>query len=119
MAASRPFLCRGRRSHAAYSCRSCRSKQALKRGGGRDRVPLRESSVATPARDDLLALDEALTRLDEHRPDIARLVTLRYFGGLTMEQAANSLNISLRTAERNWTYARAWLLHELAQESDV
>ena len=64
-----------------------------------------------PRRDDLLALDEALTRLDEHRPDIARLVTLRYFGGLTMEQAANSLNISLRTAERNWTYARAWLLH--------
>jgi CheY-like chemotaxis protein len=60
-------------------------------------------------RPDLLALDEALTQLAIDRPELARLVSLRFFAGLTMEQAAKALQVSLRTAERNWMYAKAWL----------
>jgi RNA polymerase sigma factor (TIGR02999 family) len=95
---------------------SARRKQSLKRGGGRERVPLEESRMAAPQRDaELLALDDALTRLAAHRPKAASLVSLRYFAGLTMEQAAASLGVSLRTAERNWTYAKAWLLETMAE----
>lgn len=94
---------------------SARHRRSLKEGGDRRRTPLGEVEIAAPARrPDLLELDESLSRLAEQRPDIARLVTLRYFGGLTMEEAAESLNVSLRTAERNWTYARAWLLQAFA-----
>jgi RNA polymerase sigma factor (TIGR02999 family) len=97
---------------------SARRKRSLKAGGERSRTPLDEADLAVPARrPDLLALDEALARLAEHRPDLAQLVTLRYFGGLTMEQAAESLGVSLRTAERDWTYARVWLLQAVAEDS--
>ena len=71
--------------------------------------------VAPQREPELLALDEALTRLAAHRPKAASLVSLRYFAGLTMEQAAASLGLSLRTAERNWTYAKAWLLEAMAE----
>ena len=95
---------------------SARRKQSLKRGGGRERVLLEENQMIAPGRDpQLLALDEALTRLATHRPKAASLVSLRYFAGLTMEQAAASLGVSLRTAERNWTYAKAWLLEAMAE----
>jgi RNA polymerase sigma factor (TIGR02999 family) len=95
---------------------SARRKRSLKEGGDRRCTPLYEDEIAAPARSpDLLALDEALDRLAGHRPDVAQLVMLRYFGGLTMEQAAESLSVSLRTAERNWTYARAWLLQAVAE----
>jgi RNA polymerase sigma factor (sigma-70 family) len=57
----------------------------------------------------LIALDEALGRLEEVSPEKAKLVKLRYFAGLTLEQAAEALNISRATASRHWTYARAWL----------
>jgi RNA polymerase sigma factor (TIGR02999 family) len=94
---------------------SARRKRSLKAGGDRQRSPLDDDAIVVPSRHpDLLALDDALARLAEHRPEIAQLVTLRYFGGLTMQQVAVSLDIPLRTAERNWTYARAWLLQELA-----
>jgi len=94
---------------------SARRKRSLKEGGDCRRTPLDEAEIAAPARrPDLLALDEALARLAERRPDVAQLVMLRYFAGLTMEQAAESLGISLRTAERNWTYGRAWLLQAVA-----
>lgn len=92
-----------------------RRKRTLKRGGDRQRLPLDADQVAAPERHpDLLALDTALTELAIDRPDLARLVSLRYFAGLTMEQAAQSLQVSLRSAERNWTYAKAWLLESLA-----
>jgi RNA polymerase sigma factor (TIGR02999 family) len=88
-----------------------RRKQALKRGGDRERLPLDPDQIAAPGKHpDLLALDEALTRLAIDRPELAKLVSLRYFAGLTMEQTAMALEISLRTAERNWMYAKAWLL---------
>ena len=97
---------------------SARRKKTLKRGGDRERVPIDEDQVpATEAHPDILALDEALSKLEEERPDLAQLVSLRYFAGLTMEQAAKALDVSLRTTERNWTYVRAWLLEVLQEQS--
>ena len=88
-----------------------RRKQTLKRGGDRTRVPLDENRVESPREDpDLIKLDEALTQLAKERPELARLVSLRYFAGLTIDQAAKSLRVSRRTAERDWTYAKVWLL---------
>jgi RNA polymerase sigma factor (TIGR02999 family) len=85
-----------------------RGKHAEKRGGGRPRQPVQE--LAAPAPDDeLLALNEALDRLAAEDPRKARLVELRYFGGLTNDQAAEVLGISPSTADRHWAYARAWL----------
>jgi len=97
-----------------------RRKRTLKRGGDRVRIPFDDQSVPAPQRDpDLLTLDEALTRLATERPKLARLVSLRYFAGLTMEQTANALLVSRRTAERDWTYAKAWLLDAIRSESKV
>lgn len=97
---------------------SARRKKALKRGGDRQRVPIDESQIlAAEPETDILALDEALQELESERPDLAQLVSLRYFAGLTMEQAAKALGVSLRTAERNWTYVRALLLERLQDGS--
>ena len=97
---------------------SARRKKTLKRGGDRERIPMDESQiVAAETQPDVLALDEALRELESDRPDLAQLVSLRYFAGLTMEQAAKALGVSLRTAERNWTYVRALLLEVLQDGS--
>jgi RNA polymerase sigma factor (TIGR02999 family) len=89
-----------------------RRKGAKKRGGGRQREPL--DALAAPEPDeDLLALDEALEKLAAKDPVKARLVELRYFAGLTGEQAAEVLGISPTTADRHWAYARAWLRAEV------
>jgi len=94
---------------------NARRKQRAKHGGGLRRVELNEAAPAPPSvADDLLALDEALTRLADQDPEAAALVQLRYFAGLSVEQAASSLGIARATAYRHWTFARAWLLHELA-----
>jgi RNA polymerase sigma factor (TIGR02999 family) len=91
-----------------------RRKAREKHGGGRRRVPLEEAELAAPAaKGDLLALDEALDRLAAKEPQKAELVKLRYFAGLTSEQAAEVLGISRATAARHWTYARAWLYNAL------
>ena len=94
---------------------NARAKQRLKRGGGQQRISLEaaESVVQAPA-EDLVALDEALVRLTAHDPVKAEVVKLRFFAGLTMPQVALSLDISLATAERYWTFARTWLYAELA-----
>jgi RNA polymerase sigma factor (TIGR02999 family) len=96
-----------------------RRKRRLKRGGDRERVELEGLVLTTlgPS-DDLEALDEALTRLAEQHPEKAELVKLRYFAGLTMSEAAGVLGISGTTADRYWTYARAWLYRELALEDE-
>ena len=94
---------------------NARRKRRAKHGGGRHRVPLDDAvPVAPEAADDLLALDEALTRLAAEDPEAAQLVQLRYFAGLSVEQAAETLGMSRATAYRHWTFARAWLLNELA-----
>jgi RNA polymerase sigma factor (TIGR02999 family) len=89
---------------------NARRKGSRKRGGARARVDLDASELCAPElREDLLALDEALNRLAATEPEAARLVQLRYFAGLTLAEAAQVLGISARTADRLWTYARAWL----------
>ena len=94
-----------------------RARGSVKRGGGCERLDLEDLTVATPERpDDLLALDEALTRLAAVEPQAAELVHLRYFAGQTMSEAADLLGLSLRSTHRLWAYAKAWLLQELKQD---
>jgi RNA polymerase sigma factor (TIGR02999 family) len=91
-----------------------RARQAVKRGGGQRRVELDSGVAAGPGPDlDLVAVDEALNKLAATDPQRAKLVELRFFAGLTMPQVAEVLGVSLATAERQWAYARAWLLAEL------
>jgi RNA polymerase sigma factor (TIGR02999 family) len=91
-----------------------RQKRSLKRGGGQTRRPLDESQIASPeVGDDVLAMDDALEQLAKRDSEAAQLVKLRYFAGLTSQQAAEALGISTRTAERIWSYARVFLLKEL------
>jgi len=93
---------------------SARRKQQIGRGGDMQRIVFDEFRFAADApTQDLLALDESLRRLEAHDAVAAKLVNLRYFAGMTMPQAAEALGISLRTAERNWTYARTWLHRDL------
>ena len=98
---------------------SARRKHRLRHGGGRARVDLADHLPAPLALDDrvdLLALDEALARLAREDPDKARLVELRFFTGLSVEQAAAVLHVSRATADRWWTYARAFLYCEMQGE---
>jgi RNA polymerase sigma factor (TIGR02999 family) len=93
---------------------AARRKASLKRGGGHARQPLDGATMAAPEPgEDVLALDEALNRLAANDSEAAELVKLRFFAGLTAEQAATALGISARTADRTWGYARAFLLKEL------
>lgn len=97
---------------------NARRKQTLKRGGDRARDALEVDRLpVASSRPEILALNEALSKLAAARPELAQLVSLRYFAGLTMEQAAKAMGLSLRTAERNWTYVRAWLLEELREDA--
>lgn len=102
-----------------------RERGRLKRGGGgaageggaRQRVGLDDAqlTLAEPP-EDIVALDEALSLLAEQQPDKARLVELRYFAGMTMEEAALTLGVSVATAKRHWAYARAWLYRHIAAD---
>jgi RNA polymerase sigma factor (TIGR02999 family) len=91
-----------------------RRKLRERHGGGKKQVPLDTVLLAdADPRDDLVALDAALTRLEAEDPQTARLVELRHFGGMTNPEAAQVLGISPRTADRLWAFARAWLHREL------
>ena len=93
---------------------NARRKRSLKHGGQLQRHALNEASAAAPApSEDLLALDEALTKLAARDPVKAELVKLRYFAGLSLKEAAHILGISTTTADRYWAYARAWLHQEI------
>jgi RNA polymerase sigma factor (TIGR02999 family) len=93
---------------------TARRKAALRYGGDHDRVEFQPDLAATSEiREDLLALDEALARLQTVDPVKAELVKLRYFAGLTLPEAAKALGISERTAGRHWAFARAWLRKEV------
>jgi len=94
---------------------NARRKRAEKHGGALHRVNLDDGDAVVMAPpDDLLALDEALERLTHHDPKAAQIVKLHCFAGLTVEQAADALNLSRTNAYRLWTFARAWLHCELA-----
>ena len=87
-----------------------RSKRSAKRGGDRRRIDLEKVDLAeTPAGEELLAFNDALQALEQDDPDAARLVKLRYFAGLSVEEAGNALGIPRSTAYDHWTFARAWL----------
>jgi RNA polymerase sigma factor (TIGR02999 family) len=91
-----------------------RDRRRLKRGGGRERLDLDLALVPLDGPgDDLLDLDEALTDLGREDPLCARLVSLRFFAGLSQAQAAEALGLARRTADRHWAYARAWLYERL------
>jgi RNA polymerase sigma factor (TIGR02999 family) len=94
-----------------------RDKKRAKRGGERRRVDLDQVEIALDTSDEqLIALDDALTQLATEDPDAARLVSLRFFAGLTLKDAAAALGLAPRTAERQWAYARAWLYARLRQD---
>ena len=94
---------------------AARSRGRLKRGAGLERAPLRDSAVvATPRPVDVLALDEALGGLERHDPRMFEVVMLRHFAGLTIEETARALEISVPTANRDWKFARAWLKVEMS-----
>ncbi len=110
---------------AAHSMRQilierARARAALKRGGAQPRVTLNEALVAGGEQSfDLLELDVALEKLAALDPEQARLVELRFFGGLTVEETAEAMSISPATVKRHWAIARAWLARELEDNSQA
>ena len=94
---------------------NARRRQSLKRGGDREKFELADDDAMIDSTnvDDLLDLDAALTKLAETEPEMANLVELRFFAGLTVEESAKALEISPRTVKRNWAFARAWLGREM------
>lgn len=99
---------------------TARRKQSQKRGGAMRRVDsnVDAASIEAPG-EDLLALDEALTRFELQFPEKSRLVKLRYFAGLTISEAAKAMGISTATAERHWRFARVWLHSELSDQDSA
>jgi RNA polymerase sigma factor (TIGR02999 family) len=91
-----------------------RARRAAKRGGGETRITLNEGLAAAPERDvNLLAVDEALTRLEAIDPEKSRMVELRFFSGLSVEETAEVMGVSPRTIDRQWQTAKAWLHREI------
>ncbi len=94
-----------------------RARQRAKRGGGRQRILLDQDIALGPEREeDLLALEDALSRLADLDPRQATIVEMRFFGGLTVAEVAEVLGVSKRTVENDWTVVRAWLRRELSQD---
>jgi RNA polymerase sigma factor (TIGR02999 family) len=94
-----------------------RARGRIKRGGTARRVPINLLDLAEQAnREEILALDEAIRRLEEHTPEIAAVVRLRFYAGLTVEQTAEALAMGRRSVDRAWAYARVWLYRELYGE---
>ena len=97
-----------------------RRKRRIRHGGGRIRVDLEKLDIAVDGdADDLVALDEALQRLTADDPVAAEVIKLRYFAGLKAEEAALALGISLRTANRHWAFAKAWLFQQICGPDDI
>ncbi len=92
---------------------SARQRMTRKHGGNHNRIPLGEDICSIHPDSDILAAHEVLDQLTAHDPASAQLVKLHIFGGLTLEQAAEVLGVSPRTAYRNWAYARAWMFRRL------
>jgi RNA polymerase sigma factor (TIGR02999 family) len=92
-----------------------RRKRRQRHGGGWKRIDLDGFDLGKESSDELLALDEALDRLAAEEPGVAEVVMLRYFAGLTIEETAAALGISVRTANRHWAFAKAWLYQQLRE----
>jgi RNA polymerase sigma factor (TIGR02999 family) len=92
-----------------------RRKSRVKRGGGQERLDISEIELAAPVADEkILLLNEVLEKLEARHPERARVVVLKYFGGMTTKGVAESLGISERSVERHWGCAKLWLFHELS-----
>jgi RNA polymerase sigma factor (TIGR02999 family) len=99
---------------------SARRKKRLKHGGGRQRVDLEDLDVPVrPPPEEILALDECLTRLAAEDPEAARVVQLHFFAGLSIEEVGETLGVSRATAYRHWAYARAWLRCAIGGEGEA
>jgi RNA polymerase sigma factor (TIGR02999 family) len=91
-----------------------RRKKSVRHGGGQQRIDLEtQLCISADGDDAVLAINDALERLRAEEPEAAQVVTLRYFAGLTIKEVAAAMNVSVRTVNRHWTYARTWLYHEL------
>lgn len=120
-----PPMCQGRRHFfgaAAEAMRhilidEARRRKALKRGGGWKRHELEEFGDADKADDELLGIHEALLKLEDQEPEVAEVVRLHFFSGLTFADVAECLDISPRTAHRRWDFARAWLRREMKRDA--
>ena len=114
MGPPRPLFRGGGAGDAPDSRRGARHYQRIKHGSGADRVDL-DSAIAgmDPGLTDLVAVDEALTRLGQTDPRKAQVVTLRYFAGLSVEETAGALGLSPATVKSEWAFARAWLYRAL------
>src|SRR6267378_1056926 len=94
-----------------------RRKSRLKHGGGQVRIDVQELELANTTPDEkVLMINEALERLQAEDPEKARVVVMKFFGGLTNREVAESLNVTERTVERHWAYAKAWLFGAVRQE---
>ena len=97
-----------------------RARNADQRGGKRERVELQDQLAISPARlEEVTLLDEALDRLEKHNPRQAKVVELRYFGGLSIDQIGATLGIAPRSVKRDWALARIWLYEELKPHGDA
>jgi len=96
---------------------NARRKSRLKRGGGQMRLDIDEMDLAaTPPDEKILLMDDALEQLQAEDPEKARIVVLKFFGGLTNRDVAESLRVTERTVERQWAYAKAWLLRKIREQ---
>jgi RNA polymerase sigma factor (TIGR02999 family) len=94
-----------------------RTRQRKKRGGSKHKISFREGNVISPERaGEFIALDDALNKLEELDERKARVVEMRYFGGLTIEETAEILKVTSRTVKRDWKFSKTWLLRELSEE---
>jgi RNA polymerase sigma factor (sigma-70 family) len=113
-ASSRHFFLAAAEAMRRILVDNARKKKSRKRGGDLKRVDLFEDRLITEAPEEqLMALDDALAQFGKEQPRMTELVKLRFFAGLTLEQTAEALGISLRTAKRDWTFARAWLRRDM------
>ena len=96
---------------------SARRKSALKRGGGQDRLNIEDLELAATTPDDrVLLIDQALQQMETEDPESARIVVLKFFGGLTNKEVGKTLGVAERTVERQWAYAKAWLFQKIRGE---
>ncbi len=97
-----------------------RGRHREKRGGGRLRLSLDEELISSYDRSvDLIALDDAMAELSGKNPQQAKIVEMRFFAGLTIQEASDVLQVSTSSVERDWRYARAWLFRELGDQADA
>jgi RNA polymerase sigma factor (TIGR02999 family) len=114
-----PFLAAAAEAMRRILVENARRKRRVKHGGNYQRAGIEavQCLIDSPGGEDLLAINDALEHLEAADPAAAVLVKLRYFAGLTMPEAAAAMGVPLRTAERNWTFARTWLKRKLSPEA--